>query len=401
MEEEYSKDLLVAKIILISVFVTLLIMGGLLYSLRNQIAQYILSNQEQTIVSAVTTKTTSESVISAVATVNPSVVSVIITKDVPVYEKYYETISPWGFFGNIVVPRVREQGTKEQEVGGGSGFVVADRLIVTNQHVVADIEAKYSIITNSGESYPVTILAIDQDLDIAILKIDDEFSPELPEVSFGDSSALQLGETVIAIGNALAEYQNSVSVGVVSGLSRSIVASDASGGTEQLHEVIQTDAAINLGNSGGPLLNLRGEVIGVNVATTRGADNIGFAIPSILVSQIVNSVRTHGEIVRPFLGVRYVTITPHMATVNNLPVEHGAWVVADEATGEPAVVAGSPADLVGIVEGDIIIAVNGMGLQKNDLATLLRTMPVEEAISIETIRDGEYIVKEVTLSKTD
>lgn len=401
MENEYKKENLVAKTTLLSVLGTLLILCGLLYACRAPLTNYLLSTYVPIATSEDPKLTTAESIVSAVAKANPSVVSVVVTKDVPIYEQYYETIDPWGFFGNVVVPRIREKGTEAQEVGGGSGFVASDGLIVTNQHVVADTEARYSIIVNTGESYPVTVVARDADLDIAILKIESDAPPELPAISFGDSLTLTLGETVIAIGNALAEYQNSVSVGVVSGLARSILASDATGATEQLHEVIQTDAAINPGNSGGPLLNLDGEVVGVNVATTRGADNIGFAIPSVLVKQIVDSVAQYGEIVRPYLGVRYTTLTPRIATINNLPVENGAWVVSGENADEPAVMPGSPAEQAGIMAGDVIVAVNGISLQDKDLATVLRSLSVDQTISIETIRRGEYIVREVTLTRSN
>ncbi|NEN92997.1 MAG: trypsin-like serine protease [Okeania sp. SIO3H1] len=231
---------------------------------------------------------THQQIVSTIKEVNPAVVSVVITKDIPIYERYYETFSPFGgWWGSFQVPRIRESGTEEREVGGGSGFIVtAGGVLVTNRHVVDDVTARYSVLLNDGTSYDTEVLWRDDSLDIAVLQIS---NPDtlFPYVTFGDSTTIQLGETVIAIGNALAEFQNSVSVGVVSGLSRTIIAGDGTGGTEQLEQVIQTDAAINPGNSGGPLINISGEVIGVNVATSRGADNISFALPAHVVQGVV------------------------------------------------------------------------------------------------------------------
>lgn len=344
----------------------------------------------------------SASVPEMVEKVNDAVVSVVVTKDVPIYEQYYENFNPWGFWGGgFTIPRVRENGTREEEVGGGSGFVVSkDGLIVTNRHVVADTEARYSVLMNDGKSYTVEVLARDPQLDIAILKItDDLLIEDLPALTFGDSETLRLGETVVAIGNALGEFRNSVSVGVVSGLARSIVAADDRGKTEQLDQVIQTDAAINPGNSGGPLLNLAGEVVGVNVATSRGADNIGFALPAHSVRSVVESVMETGEIVRPYLGVRYVMIDERIKELNNLTVESGALVVRGETREELAVMPGSPADKAGIVENDIIIAIDGVDLKEKDLVSVLRTKAVGTTVVLTVLSKGEESTRSVVLEK--
>jgi len=203
----------------------------------------------------------------------------------------------------------------------------------------------------------------------------------------------------VAIGNALGEFRNSVSVGVVSGLARSIVAADDRGQTEQLDQVIQTDAAINPGNSGGPLLNLAGEVVGVNVATSRGADNIGFALPAHAVRSVVESVIETGEIVRPYLGVRYVMINERIKELNNLTVEYGALVVRGETREELAVMPGSPADKVGILENDIIMAVDGIGLRDKDLVSVLRTKPVGATVVLTVLSKGVEETISVTLEK--
>lgn len=391
-----------AKTVLLSSLVTIIVIGGLGFSFRHELVSYVVASlPEQSVPeAAISIVPNDEQIVSTIEQVNPAVVSVIVTKEVPVYERYYETFDPWGFFGGFSVPRVRENGTEEREVGGGSGFIVSnDGLIVTNRHVVEDNTATYSVLLNDGTAYPVEVLARDPQLDIAILRIDDTLEAPLSFVRFGDSETLRLGETVIAIGNALAEFRNSVSVGVVSGLSRSIVASDSMGRSEQLDQVIQTDAAINPGNSGGPLLNIEGEVIGVNVATSRGADNIGFALPAHVVERVVDSVREYGEIVRPFLGVRYLMVTERIAEMNDLPVEYGALVVRGETREELAVLPGSPADLAGIEENTIILSIDGEELRTVDLATILRNRAVGETVELRLWQDGEERTVEVTLEQ--
>ncbi len=346
--------------------------------------------------------TKNDLVVEMIEKVNPAVVSVVVTKDVPIYEQYYEQFNPWGMFGGgFSIPRTRESGTEEREVGGGSGFIVSEEgLVVTNRHVVSDNEARYSILTNDGKTFAVEVLARDQLLDIAILKINDlPNDAKLTHLSFGDSEGLKLGQSVVAIGNALAEFRNSVSVGVVSGLSRSITATDELGRSENLDQVIQTDAAINPGNSGGPLLNINGEVVGVNVATSRGADNIGFALPAHVVKGVVESVKENGKIVRPFLGVRYTMITPQLQEKNNISVDYGALVARGESKDELAVMPGSPADLAGIVENDIILSIDGEKLQEKDLATILRSKKVGDVIKVMVLHKGEEVEKEIKLEE--
>ncbi len=344
----------------------------------------------------------SSSLPDMVEKVNPAVVSVVVTKDVPIYEQYYEEFNPWGDlwggFGGFSVPRVRENGTEEREVGGGSGFIVsADGLVVTNRHVVQDTEARYSVLTNEGESFEVEVLARDPQLDIAVLKIQNA-DKAFEHILFGDSEKLRLGDTVVAIGNALGEFRNSVSVGVVSGLSRSITATDGQGMTERLDQVIQTDAAINPGNSGGPLLNLSGEVIGVNVATSRGADNIGFALPADLVAGVVASVVKTGKISRPFLGVRYLMVTESVQRKNELAVDFGALIARGETREDLAVMPGSPADRAGLRENDIILELDGERVV-DDLSVMLRRKSAGEIVVLTVLRGGEEIEIPVELSE--
>ncbi len=233
-------------------------------------------------------------VINAAKTASPAVVAITISKNVPIIEQCpynpFSNLPPefQQFFGqNLKFYQPCQKGTKLQEVGGGSGFIIsADGLILTNKHVVQDTAAEYTVLTNDGKKYSAKVLARDPNIDIAVIKIS---ASNLPTIKLGDSDSIQVGQTAIAIGNALGEFRNTVNVGVVSGLSRNITASGGGGLTETIHNVIQTDASINPGNSGGPLLNLRGEVMGINTAIAQNAQSIGFAIPINQVKEIISN----------------------------------------------------------------------------------------------------------------
>lgn len=224
-------------------------------------------------------KSQDELLTAAVEKNTSAVVSIVLSKDVPQYEVVYQ--NPFGndpFFKDVQfrVPTYKQKGTVQQKVGAGTGFIVStDGYIITNKHVIYDDKASYTVLLADGRQLPATLVYRDPSNDLGIIKIQ---ASGLSKVSLGDSTSLKLGQTVIAIGNALGEYNNSVSTGIISGLNRTIQASGASG-SEQLKGVIQTDTAINPGNSGGPLLDLEGNVMGVNVATVTGSNSISFSIP--------------------------------------------------------------------------------------------------------------------------
>jgi serine protease Do len=219
-------------------------------------------------------------------------------------------------------------------------------------------------------------------------------------VTLADSSGIQLGQTAIAIGNALGQFSNTVSVGIVSGLGRTISASNQQGSfSETLEGIIQTDAAINSGNSGGPLLNLRGEVIGINTAMAQGADSIGFAIPINRAKKDISQVVLTNKIVYPFLGVRYALVDDAIKEKYNLSVNYGALVLAGDK-GEVAITKDSAAEKAGIKEKDVILEVAGEKItSKNSMAELIQKYNAGDKIALKVLRDGKEINIDVTLGE--
>lgn len=343
---------------------------------------------------------------SVVQQAQPAVVSIVISKDVPVIERYFESVpgAPFDdFFGNgnpfsFQLPQLRQNGTQRREVGGGSGFLVSeDGYIVTNKHVIADSRAEYTVFTNDGNKYEAKVVAQDPSNDIAILKIDGRGFAHL---EFGDSDQIQVGQSVIAIGNALGEFRNTVSVGVISGLSRSITAATETGPVEQLDEVIQTDAAINPGNSGGPLLGLNGKVLGVNVAVALGSQSVGFALPSNTIASAVDTVKSGGKITRAYLGVRYMPVTAAIQESNNLPMDYGLLIVRGEATTDLAVIPASPADKAGLEEGDVILEFDGQKMTNEvSLSNLVGKKKPGETVLLRIWHKGEEKTISVTLAE--
>ncbi len=312
-------------------------------------------------------------IIDAAEKISPAVVSIVATSRIQ------------DFFGQ----------TYTQEAGGTGFVITSDGMIMTNRHVVSDKDGKYTVLTYDGKSYDAKIVSLDPVFDLAVISIK---ADNLPVVSFGDSSKLEVGQRVIAIGNALGEYQNSVTSGVVSALNRTIVAGGGSQ-LERLENVIQTDAAINSGNSGGPLVNLEGQVVGVNTAMDLGGQLISFAIPSNVAKEAMDSVLKHGKIVRPYLGVRYVEITKKIAEVNNLPVNQGALVYS--ASRElMAIIPDSPAAKAGLQVNDIITKVNNDEIdQKHSLLSLLQKYDPGTEVTLTIIRDRNEIKVKVKLGE--
>lgn len=290
-------------------------------------------------------------------------------------------------------------GRTYQAGGAGTGFILtSDGLIITNKHVVAEINTQYTVVLSDGKSYDAEVKSRDPLNDLAVLKIN---ATNLPVVELGDSDQLAVGQWVVAIGNALGKYQNTVTAGVVSGTNRSVEASDSTGqNSEKLDGLIQTDAAINSGNSGGPIVNLKGQVVGINTAVAADAQSIGFAIPINLAKSAIDSIKETGKIVRPYLGVRYVPITKDISEQNKLTVDYGALVVPGNGLGQVAVVSGSPADKAGIVENDIILEINGDKINaEHSLIQLIQQYKVGQQIELKILSKGKEKTVKLTLEE--
>lgn len=307
-------------------------------------------------------------IINVVEKASPSVVSIVLKQ------------MDFNFFSG------KESFTEE---GIGTGFVVdPNGVIVTNSHVVNNPNGEYSVVLKDGTTYKVDKIHLDAASDLAIIEIT---ARNLPALELADSSKLKVGQKAIAIGNALGQFQNTVTSGIVSGIGREIMASDAFGTqTSYYEEVIQTDAALNPGNSGGPLLNLLGQVIGINVATTPMADNISFAIPSNTLRPLLESFLSQGRIIRPFLGVSYQLVTKEIAKLRDMP--QGAFI--------SRVYNGSPAEKAGLRRGDIITSFNGQALdEKNTLSALISRSSVGDSVDLMVDRGGEKLKITVILEE--
>ncbi len=333
--------------------------------------------------------------------VMPSVVTIVISKNLDDIEKEIpHEMLPFFPFGSpkIKIPPEAIDANGMVKVGSGSGFIVDGRgIILTNKHVVADKKAEYAIFTNDDKKYAVDILARDPINDVAILKI---AGRNLPTITLGDSANLTLGQPILAIGNALGLFKNTVSSGIVSGLSRAIAASATpQSPLQEMRGLIQTDAAINPGNSGGPLINEDGEVVGINTAIVFGAQNLSFAIPVNSAKRDLEDLRSFGRIKRPLLGLRYVTIDENMKDKMKLPVDYGALVMG-QGINDHAVIPDSPAAKAGLKEKDIVLECNGERItREKTLQDFLEEKGVGDYIMLKVRRGSREFEAKAMLSE--
>ena len=308
----------------------------------------------------------SSAFIDAVNSVRPAVVSITFSSQVR------------DFFGRVYTAQ-----------GAGTGFIITnDGYIVTNKHVVADAAAEYTVFTTDGKSFPAKVIAKDPLNDLAVIKIEGE---GLPVAEFGDSDDLKIGQWVIAIGNALGEFQNTVTVGVVSAKERRIQVE----GGGVLEGLLQTDAAINSGNSGGPLVNVRGQVVGINTAVAAPgiSEGIGFALPINTVKNVIDQAVKTGKIVRPFLGLEYRPVTKDLKETFDLPVDTGVYALR--------VVAGEAADKGGVKVNDIITEIDGKPINENrSLTRILQDYKPGDSVTLTVMRGSETLKLPVTLGET-
>lgn len=290
--------------------------------------------------------------------------------------------------------------TENIEIGRGTGFIISsDGYILTNKHVVQEVDERtgqYKIILNSGKQYYAQLIGKDPLNDLAVLKI---FDKNLPFVELGESDQIELGTSVVAIGNSLGRYQNSATKGIVSGIGRNIITSDQSGNSSPINNVIQTDAEINPGNSGGPLIDLYGKVIGINVAIDNAGGAVGFSIPINDARPIINSIKESNRIIRPILGVSYIMLNPEIKYEKGIVRDTGALIVKGES-GAPAIVPDSPADKAGIKEGDIIFEINAIKIEeRNTLTAVVQKYKPGNKIGLKIQRGDKVIIKIVQLEE--
>ncbi len=278
----------------------------------------------------------------------------------------------------------------------GTGIIVTeDGYILTNKHVIEGAKS-ISVVLNDGTSYKdVEVAAVDPLNDVAFLKVADVSG--LKAATLGDSKTVSVGQQVIAIGNALGQYQNSVTSGIISGTGRSLTATDSTGSmSEQLSDMIQTDAAINSGNSGGPLVNAAGEVIGINTATSSTAENMGFAIPISSVKGMLTQLKESGKASRAYVGVYSIEITPEIMKTYNLPVSEGVYLF--NSSTYSAIISGSPAEKAGLKNKDIVTAINGVKIgARGSLSSLIGEYQPGDTVQFTVIREGKEIAVNITL----
>ena len=342
-------------------------------------------------------------VIKTIKKVMPAVVSIAIAKHLEDLEKEIPKdlypFLPGGPDGQrLQIPDSMIDKRGMVQIGGGSGFIVeSNGLILTNKHVISDAKAEYTVILNDGRRFPAEVLSRDPINDVAIIKIK---ATGLPCVKLGDATKLQLGQSLIAIGNALGVFKNTVSLGIVSGLSRSITAQgEPDAPPQEMRGLIQTDAAINPGNSGGPLVDADGLVVAVNAAIVSGAQSIGFAIPVNAARRDIEDIKKFGRIRRPLLGLRYIMIDDDMKEKMKLSVDYGALVIR-ESEHDYAVVPESPADKAGLKEKDIVLSLNAQKLDRDHpIQDFLENLNVGDEVELIVLRDGKQFPAKVALAE--
>lgn len=370
------------KLLTTAALVILSVTGGFLGGWLSQEDRTQTTIEKQQVV----LKSQGELISSIAKGVGESVVSVNVTTNVVTRDPFF------GF------------GQEGEQQGAGTGIILTEEgLIITNRHVVPQGTTKVSVTLSDGtELDDVTVVGrtgAKDSLDVAFIKINDTKDKRLKAARLGDSSKMQVGEAVVAIGNALGQFQNTVTSGILSGYGRSIQASDGAGDLGSLEDLIQTDAAINEGNSGGPLVNLSGEVIGINTAIAGGdAQNIGFAIPINDVKGLIDSVKATGKLQRPYLGVYYVPLTNDLAESYGLSVKRGAYIAPEAIMGVVPVIKDGPADKAGLKAGDIITKIGDKAIdQQNSLSALINKHKVGDKVELTVYRDGKDTKITVTL----
>ena len=323
-----------------------------------------------------------------------SVVSIIATKDLPKIEGFY----PMNMENkNFMIPKFQSREKVKADIGGGSGFIVkSSGIILTNSHVVEDPAANYTALLADQSSREMEVIARDPIHDIAICQISGD---NYNALSLGDSSTLKLGEFVIAVGNALGEFSNTVSLGIVSGLSRYIQAQGQNTTMEHLHGLIQTDAAINPGNSGGPLINMDGEVVGINTAVIYDAQNLGFSIPIHQAKDDLEQVDKYGRIRIPFLGIRYIILDDEQSKKQKLPFNYGALIARPNA-GTFAILENSSASKAGLQEYDIILEAAGKKVTPSvTLQDIIQEHSIGDVIDLRVWRKGKEKILQIELEE--
>lgn len=378
MDADHPKIKFLAMATLLIVSLGMGFLGGWLAS-RDKVSNGSSIETQQVVL-----KTQGELISSIADKVGQSVVSIETTQTTTV-RNYFGFASP------------------SEQQGAGTGIILTeDGLIVTNRHVVPTGTTNVRVVLSDGTEFDaVTVIGRTNptdSLDIAFLKINDTKGKKLQAAAIGDSAETKIGDSVVAIGNALGQFQNTVTSGIISGYGRNVQAYDGEGG-ENLENLIQTDAAINQGNSGGPLVNLDGQVIGINTAVAGGdAQNIGFAMPINDVAGLIASVKETGKLQRPYLGVVYISLTNDVAEQYNLSVKRGAYIPPADVLGQEPLISGGPAEKGGVKPGDVITKINDKAIdQRNSLSSLVNKHRVGDKVDLTVVRDGKEQKISVTL----